>query len=317
MKIAAAVVAACIHSASINYDLPEPLLWSILKVEGGEVGTKHRNANGTYDYGPMQVNSSWLPKFSRWYAGAPSMKKYSDRSRQNILRHALINDSCFNISIGSWLLRQGMNEAGDGHFWEGVGYYHSHNTLLKRQYQRLVAKAASRIYGRGVFFGHGASPDIAIVPIVQPEPALFRPAPAVRSGGVRTLADVLSSIGVAQGGSGFHHQQQAGSALHGDLSPNRWSRPPQRGRGESWRFSISREAPLAAYPRQAVRVEELRSVPLKNVAMAACSLLSDKGRNVVWGGRKTSHGRRVGKTTCDSKAFYSPSTEMCISYNIK
>jgi hypothetical protein len=52
----------CINSAAIQYQVPAIVIISVLQVEGGRVGTASRNSNGTYDYGPMQINSTWLNK---------------------------------------------------------------------------------------------------------------------------------------------------------------------------------------------------------------------------------------------------------------
>jgi len=175
VKIAASIIAACVHTSSLNYHLPQSLLWSILKVEGGEVGTVSPNPNGTQDLGPMQINSSWLARFSKWYATAPSFADKTDAQRQVSLRQMITYDPCFNISMGSWIMRQGIDEAGGGvdTFWEGVGYYHSHNSSLKKNYQKLVAKAATRLYGPEVFSdGPLRSPDIAIIPVVASEGAM-------------------------------------------------------------------------------------------------------------------------------------------------
>src|SRR3546814_5341158 len=47
----------CVVNAAALYHLPEPLVWTILYVEGGKVGTVSGNKNGTADLGPMQINT--------------------------------------------------------------------------------------------------------------------------------------------------------------------------------------------------------------------------------------------------------------------
>lgn len=156
MTVAAVLIAACVHLSAGRYQLPEPLLWSILEVEGGRPGTVARNRNGTEDLGPMQVNSAWLAEFSRLYASAPLMTGRAEAERRQLLRRMLADDPCFNIGIAAWILRRSLDEAGahpgdPAGFWRGVGYYHSHRTDLTHRYQRLVAEAARRLYGDTVF----------------------------------------------------------------------------------------------------------------------------------------------------------------------
>jgi hypothetical protein len=52
----------CINAAAIQYHIPAKLIISILNVERGETGLAQRNKNGSYDLGPMQINTSWWPK---------------------------------------------------------------------------------------------------------------------------------------------------------------------------------------------------------------------------------------------------------------
>ena len=43
---------------------------------------------------------------------------------------ALRDNFCANVEAGAWILRQGLDEA-HGDFWQGVGYYHSHDPEYK------------------------------------------------------------------------------------------------------------------------------------------------------------------------------------------
>ncbi len=52
----------CINEAAVTYSVPASLIISVLSVEGGEVGMASPNSNGTFDYGPMQINTIWLDK---------------------------------------------------------------------------------------------------------------------------------------------------------------------------------------------------------------------------------------------------------------
>jgi hypothetical protein len=84
------------------------------------------------------VNSLWIPRLARHY-GLPERE----------LRRRLTDDTCFNIAVGTWILREKMVEAGD--FWTGVGKYHSARSDLKERYIGRVVGAAGRLFGPQVF----------------------------------------------------------------------------------------------------------------------------------------------------------------------
>ena len=128
------VVAECVSTASRTYAVPELVIRTILKVEGGKVGTMSRNTNGSYDLGPMQINTINLSLINKEY---PFLT----------WKHITYNP-CINIMVGTWFLSSKIR-ARKGVIWEGVGDYHSvtpskrnvylsrfltHYTRLKKQY---------------------------------------------------------------------------------------------------------------------------------------------------------------------------------------
>ena len=110
----------CINQAAITYQVPANLLISILKVEGGKVGLAKLNPNGTHDYGPMQINTVWLPVIAKF--------GYSKEKIQY--------DACANMWVGAWILTQKMAEASN--LWRGVANYHSHTNEKNIAYQYKV-----------------------------------------------------------------------------------------------------------------------------------------------------------------------------------
>jgi soluble lytic murein transglycosylase-like protein len=114
------VPVTCINQSAIEYHVPATLIISVLKAENGRVGEANRNANGTFDYGPMQVNSIWMPEIER--AG------YSQREIQN--------NPCFNVKVGTWIL--GQNIANSKNLWVGVGNYHSATSYYNTVYHDKV-----------------------------------------------------------------------------------------------------------------------------------------------------------------------------------
>ncbi len=119
------ISASCIEDAAHEYKLSVTLLKGILATEGGTVGAVHHNANGSYDMGPAQINSSWLPKLEA-----------AGYSRQEI-----INNGCLNIHVGAWILAQDMQGADPNRpaqFWKHVGDYNSATPYWNQRYVKMV-----------------------------------------------------------------------------------------------------------------------------------------------------------------------------------
>jgi len=110
----------CINQASISYHIPATLIVSVLQTEGGRNGLASRNKDGSYDYGPMQINSRWLKKI------APYGYSQSD----------LQYKPCVNVAVGAWIL--GISIADGKNIWNGVGNYNSHTTTLNQRYSSKV-----------------------------------------------------------------------------------------------------------------------------------------------------------------------------------
>jgi len=141
-----AVISDCILAAAHVHRLPPALLVTLLNVEGGSLGRVSHNTNGTVDIGPMQVNQIWLSEVAAHWHSSTSASYF-----------ALRDNFCANVEAGAWILRKGLDEA-RGDFWEGVGYYHSHDPAYKRSYLHAVLAQILRLralvqraaYGPGV-----------------------------------------------------------------------------------------------------------------------------------------------------------------------
>jgi soluble lytic murein transglycosylase-like protein len=110
----------CINQAAITYYIPAKVIISVIATEGGDVGVARQNKNGTYDYGPMQINSSWLP----------TIKKYG--YTEKLLRY----DPCVNVMAGTWILSTKITQSRD--YWSGVANYHSFTPNLNARYKLKV-----------------------------------------------------------------------------------------------------------------------------------------------------------------------------------
>jgi hypothetical protein len=128
-----ATIRGCLEAASRAYRVPPAILVILLNVEGGSLGAVSQNTNGTVDIGPMQVNQIWVPQVAAHWSTT------NDRAYR-----ALRDNFCANLEAGAWILRQGLDEA-HGNFWEGVGYYHSHDPGHKQTYLRSVLQQVLRL----------------------------------------------------------------------------------------------------------------------------------------------------------------------------
>ena len=125
------VPAACLAAAAMTYELPPPLLTAVMAVEGGEVGQWRENSNGSYDMGPMQINSLWVDEL----AGRLDLS-----SADVTLR--LVYDPCFNVGVAAWILSGHITDTDS--YWQGVARYHSRTPELGRAYAERVLEAFRR-----------------------------------------------------------------------------------------------------------------------------------------------------------------------------
>lgn len=118
---------ACImHAASLQH-IPSVVIFSLLKTEGGHVGSWTTNTNGSHDLGPMQVNDqTWVPKLANMEFGGDTRKAAA----------ALIYDGCYNVQVGAFIFKKYLLEAG-GNFGRAVGYYNSHDPYYANRYRQL------------------------------------------------------------------------------------------------------------------------------------------------------------------------------------
>lgn len=121
-----AIILSCLLSASQTYDIPSAVLYSIMVVEGGEMGEVSANTNGSYDLGLMQINSLWLPELAKHWGVSELDAAYS-----------VVNDTCSNINVASWILKKKIAEA-DGSLMNGIAYYHSRTPKLGIKYALKV-----------------------------------------------------------------------------------------------------------------------------------------------------------------------------------
>lgn len=111
----------CMNEASQRYQLPVRVLVAIQKTEGGKLGQRVKNKNGTYDHGPFQINTVWMQRFSK-FGYTPDI---------------LTNNFCASAYASAYIIRYEINNAG-GDFWKGVGNYHSKTPVHHNKYVQTV-----------------------------------------------------------------------------------------------------------------------------------------------------------------------------------
>lgn len=122
------ILAACLMMASQTYSVPPAVMVGIMQVEGGRVGQQVLNKNGSYDLGPMQINTIWVPKLATYWG-------VSEATAKRWIR----DDPCTNMGVSAWILRRHMNETGS--LSKAIAYYHSRTPSLGYSYKNRVVTA--------------------------------------------------------------------------------------------------------------------------------------------------------------------------------
>ena len=119
------VLAACLMLASQTYSVPPAVLVGIYKAEGGKVGQAVKNTNGTYDLGPMQINTLWMPDLAkRWGVSETTAKKW------------VRDDACTNVGVAAWILKGHLDETGS--LAKAISHYHSRTPRYGKKYKSRV-----------------------------------------------------------------------------------------------------------------------------------------------------------------------------------
>lgn len=113
----------CFDEAGTMYGVSPKLLRAIAKVESNfNPIAINRNKNGSYDFGIMQINSSWAKTLGEdsWMA---------------------LGDPCFNVKVGAWILHSLIGR--HGYNWEAVGRYNAVSIEHQAVYVRKIYNTLS------------------------------------------------------------------------------------------------------------------------------------------------------------------------------
>ena len=122
----------CANDAVARMGVPPIVVAGIMQVEGGKLGMESPNSNGSFDLGPMQINTIHLKEFANY----------------GISRAMLRDDLCVNVAAAAFMLRRHYQTTGD---WAtAITRYHSKTPVHAARYAGLVARAFKRIAAESV-----------------------------------------------------------------------------------------------------------------------------------------------------------------------
>ena len=119
------IMAACLIMAAQHYTIPPAVLVGIYKAEGGKVGQEVANKNGSYDLGPMQINTIWVPELSEEWGVS-----------KDTARRLIRDDMCTNVNVAAWILRTHLDETQN--LMQAVAHYHSRTPEFGTKYKKRV-----------------------------------------------------------------------------------------------------------------------------------------------------------------------------------
>lgn len=120
----AGIPSNCVFKAAAEQNVPAAIMFAVLVVEGGKVGSERMNRDGSVDLGPAQINANtWIPELNNI--------KYN--------RTTLRDDGCINIEAAAKIMSFNLNESKS--FWRGVGRYHSGTPKHNLTYRLLIYRA--------------------------------------------------------------------------------------------------------------------------------------------------------------------------------
>jgi len=116
----------CIRRSARGKAWLEQALSALRDQEGGWIGAQVQNRNGSYDLGPMQINSWWVIRFANILHRSPSH-----------VQHLLKKNACFNVEAARYILLNELDRSGN--IWIAIGRYHSRVWWRQRPYVVAVS----------------------------------------------------------------------------------------------------------------------------------------------------------------------------------
>jgi soluble lytic murein transglycosylase-like protein len=126
MLAAASAHADCFDEAA-KYQKVNPLILRAIawQESHNKPDAINKNANGSTDYGLMQINSIHLNTLAQYGISSGTLM-----------------DGCKSVYVAAWHLRQKMNKYGNS--WQAVGAYHSETPALRDKYSAQIIEILRR-----------------------------------------------------------------------------------------------------------------------------------------------------------------------------
>jgi hypothetical protein len=117
----------CSLAAAERFQVPADVVLAVATVENGRPGQWAPNANGSYDLGAMQLNTSYIASLARF----------------GIRADHVLAPGCYAYMLAAWRLHGHLVHDG-GDPWRRVANYNSRTPVFNLRYQaRLVPAAAA------------------------------------------------------------------------------------------------------------------------------------------------------------------------------
>jgi len=121
-----AITPDCKSKISKQFHIPDIVLDAYLRTEGADPGHIRENTDGTWDVGPMQINSVNWETFYQKFNVVPTDIRYN---------------GCINLMAGAYIIRFRLDEAGKENitgwdaFFKVAANYHSKTSTVNLKYQ--------------------------------------------------------------------------------------------------------------------------------------------------------------------------------------
>lgn len=120
--------AQCSIAAAVEYQVPANIMLAVADMEGGRAGQWVRNDNGTFDVGPMQLNTRYLAHLEERYGITPAQASAP---------------GCGPFRLAAWRLRRHLSRD-KGDIWTRAANYHSTTPRHNHKYQRKLRRLAGK-----------------------------------------------------------------------------------------------------------------------------------------------------------------------------
>jgi len=133
---ASPITPQCKNKTAYEYNIPTTVFDAYLATEGGSPGHIRKNSNGTYDVGPMQINSSnWLEIYKD-LGISPLQVRF---------------DGCKNLKAAAWYIKKVIQSSrlsveNIEQFFSVLARYHSKTPTVRERYKaRLFTNYMTQI----------------------------------------------------------------------------------------------------------------------------------------------------------------------------